>query len=130
MRVFTTTAAILFTVYPGFLKGPGVVTFSNHLLAYALAIYSILFTVVAIRANLEPNDRVEWMPLIEAYSYSSDLEQAENIILKLYGIPNLRENLCIYSLLQRANPNLTLPEEGMNFLTDRLCNSEWKSTSL
>jgi general stress protein CsbA len=80
----------------------------------------------AIRAHLEPNDRVEWMPLIEAYAYSGELEQAENIILKLYGIPNLRENLCMYSLLQRDNPNLALPEEGMNFLTDRLCNSDWK----
>ena len=81
----------------------------------------------AIHANLEPNDRVEWMSLIEAYAYSGELGQAEDIILKLYGIPNLRENLCMYSLLQRDNPNLILPEEGINFLTDRLCNSDWRS---
>jgi len=81
----------------------------------------------AIQANLEPNDRVEWMPLIEAYAYSGELEQAENIILKLYGIPNLREDLCLYSLKQQDNPSLDLPEEGMNFLTDRLCNSDWKN---
>ena len=55
----------------------------------------IAFGEEAIRANLEPNDRVEWMPLIEAYAYSGELEPAENIILKLYGIPNLRENLCM-----------------------------------
>jgi len=79
----------------------------------------------AIQANLEPNDRVEWMPLIEAYAYSGKLKQAENIILKLYGIPNLREDLCQYSLKQQDNPSLDLPEEGMNFLTDRLCNSQW-----
>jgi len=79
----------------------------------------------AIRANLEPNDRVEWMPLIEAYAYSGNFEKAENIIMKLYGIPNLREDLCLYSLKQQDNPSLNLPEEGMDFLTDRLCNSDW-----
>jgi hypothetical protein len=51
MRLFTASAAILFVVYPGFLEGPAAVTFSNHLIAYALAIYSILFTVVSLRAR-------------------------------------------------------------------------------
>ena len=51
MRLFTTSAAILFLVYPGFLEGPAAITFSNHLIAYALAIYSILFTVISLRAN-------------------------------------------------------------------------------
>jgi hypothetical protein len=51
MRLFTTSATILFVVYPGFLEGPAAVTFNNHLIAYALAIYSILFTVISIRSN-------------------------------------------------------------------------------
>jgi len=83
----------------------------------------------AIRADLEPNDRVEWMPLIEAYAYSGNFEKAENIIMKLYGIPYLRENLCMYSIKQKENPGLNLPGEGLDFLTDRLCNSQWRSAS-
>jgi len=51
MRLFTTSATILFVVYPGFLEGPAAITFSNHLIAYALAIYSILFTVISIRSH-------------------------------------------------------------------------------
>ena len=83
----------------------------------------------AMSANLEPQDRVEWMPLIEGYAYSGELEKAENIIMKLYGIPYLREKLCMYSIKQREDPGLNLPGEGLDFLTDRLCNSQWRSAS-
>jgi hypothetical protein len=83
----------------------------------------------AMSANLEPQERVEWMPLIEGYAYSGELEKAENIIMKLYGIPYLREKLCMYSIKQREDPGLNLPGEGLDFLTDRLCNSQWRSAS-
>ena len=80
----------------------------------------------AINAGFKPLDRSEWMPLIEAYAYKGNFEMAENIIVKLYEISNLRYNLCVSVLKQKENPGLTLPEEGMNFLTNRLCNSDWK----
>jgi len=51
MRLFTTTAAMLFAVYPGFLQWPNAVVYFTSLLTYTFAIYSILFTVIAIRAN-------------------------------------------------------------------------------
>jgi len=51
MRLFTTTAAMLFVVYPGFMQWPNAVVYSLALLSYTSAIYSILFTVIAIRAS-------------------------------------------------------------------------------
>jgi len=80
----------------------------------------------AINAGFKPLDRSEWMPLIEAFAYKGNFEMAENIIVKLYEISNLRYNLCVSVLKQKENPGPTLPEEGMNFLTNRLCNSDWK----
>jgi hypothetical protein len=78
----------------------------------------------AINAGFKPLDRSEWMPLIEGYSYRGDLEKAESIITKIYDITSLRYNLCISALKQRENPSFNFPEAGMNYLTDKLCNSQ------
>ncbi|MFN2233067.1 MAG: hypothetical protein ACK2U1_02475 [Anaerolineales bacterium] len=47
----TTTATLLFVVYPGFLQQPNANTFQNHLLGYLLAILSIAFTIRAIQTS-------------------------------------------------------------------------------
>jgi hypothetical protein len=78
----------------------------------------------AINSGFEPLDQSEWMPLIEGYAFSGELEKAGNIISKIYDITNLRYNLCISVLKERENPSLNFPEVGMNFLTDKLCNSQ------
>jgi hypothetical protein len=75
----------------------------------------------AINAGFKPLDRSEWMPLIEAYAYKGNFEMAENIIVKLYEISNLRYNLCVSVLTQKGNPALNLPIGGVDFLLDRLC---------
>ena len=43
----TTTATLLFVIYPGFLQQPNANTFQNHLFGYLLAILSIAFTIRA-----------------------------------------------------------------------------------
>ena len=48
---FTTLAAILFVVYPGFLQQPNGNTFSNQLLGYTLSLVSIAFSLIAVRAT-------------------------------------------------------------------------------
>jgi len=75
----------------------------------------------AINAGFKPLDQSEWMPLIEGYAYSGDLEKANSIIVKLYDVSNLRYNLCISVLKQKENPDLNLPATGIDFLLDRLC---------
>lgn len=45
------TSTVLFLVYPGFLSQPDAATKQNHLLGYACALYSIAFTLNAIRAR-------------------------------------------------------------------------------
>ena len=47
----TTIAALLFAVYPGFLQQPNAATFKNLLLGYDLAIFSILATILAVKAK-------------------------------------------------------------------------------
>lgn len=47
----TTIAALLFAVYPGFLQQPNAATFKNLLLGYDLALFSILASIQAIKAN-------------------------------------------------------------------------------
>jgi len=47
----TTIAALLFAVYPGFLQQPNAATFKNLLLGYDLAIFSILATLLAVKAK-------------------------------------------------------------------------------
>lgn len=75
----------------------------------------------AINAGFEPLDQSEWMPLIEGYAYSGDLEKANSIIAKIYDVSNLRYNLCVSVLKQKENPGLNLPAVGVDFLLDRLC---------
>ena len=75
----------------------------------------------AINAGFKPLDQSEWMPLIEAYAYSGDLEKANSIIVKIYDVSNLRYNLCISVLKQKENPGPNLPVVGVDFLLDRLC---------
>jgi hypothetical protein len=75
----------------------------------------------AVRAGFEPLDQSEWMPLIEAYAYSGDLEKANSVISKIYNNSNLRYNLCVSVLTQKGNPGLNLPIGGVDFLLDRLC---------
>ena len=75
----------------------------------------------AVRAGFEPLDQSEWMPLIEGYAYSGDLEKANSVIAKIYNDPNLRYNLCVSVLTQKGNPGLNLPVGGVDFLLDRLC---------
>jgi hypothetical protein len=75
----------------------------------------------ALNASFEPLDQSEWMPLLEGYAYSGDLEKANSLIGKVSIDSNLRYNLCISVLTQSANPDLNLPGEGVDFLLDRLC---------
>jgi hypothetical protein len=48
----TTIAALLFSVYPGFLQQPNAATFKNLLLGYDLALLSILATILAVKTHL------------------------------------------------------------------------------
>lgn len=48
-KIETTTAAILFFIYPGFLQWPNANTKSNHLTTHTLAILSICLTVAAFQ---------------------------------------------------------------------------------
>lgn len=49
-RKFTTFAmAALFMVYPGFFQQTNAVTFSNHFISYGLSLFSVIFTLLAIR---------------------------------------------------------------------------------
>ncbi|HET7009784.1 MAG TPA: hypothetical protein VFI11_03325 [Anaerolineales bacterium] len=47
----TTSAALLFLVYPGFLQQPNANTFSNHLFGYAAGILSLAATAEAIHSD-------------------------------------------------------------------------------
>jgi len=75
----------------------------------------------AVRAGFEPLDQSEWMPLIEGYAFTGDLEKANSVIAKIYNDSNLRYNLCVSVLTQKGNPGLNLPIGGVDFLLDRLC---------
>jgi hypothetical protein len=48
--VMTTSAAVLFLIYPGFLQQPNANTFSNHLSGYAAGILSLAATVEALHS--------------------------------------------------------------------------------
>lgn len=51
-RPFQTTAmALLFIAYPGFLQQPNANTFSNQLFGYALSIFSICLTLLAVQSE-------------------------------------------------------------------------------
>jgi hypothetical protein len=50
-KIETTTAAILFFIYPGFLQWPNANTKSNHLTTYTPAILSICLTVAAAQTR-------------------------------------------------------------------------------
>lgn len=50
-KIETTTVAILFFIYPGFLQWPNANTKSNHLTTYTLAILSICLTVAAFQTR-------------------------------------------------------------------------------
>ncbi len=50
-KIETTTAAVLFFIYPGFLQWPNANTKSNHLTTHTLAILSICLTVAAFQAR-------------------------------------------------------------------------------
>jgi len=71
--------------------------------------------------GFKPLDPSEWMPLIEGYAYTGDLEKANGVIARVYDNLNLRYNLCTSVLKQKENPKLQLPTNGMAFLLDRLC---------
>jgi hypothetical protein len=75
----------------------------------------------AINAGFIPLDQSEWMPLIEAYAYTGNVEKANSIILKIYDDANLRYNLCVSVLAQEGSPGLNLTVGGVDFLLDRLC---------
>ncbi len=44
----TLAAALLFLIYPGYLRQPNAIQYQNHLINYTLAIFSIAFTVKAL----------------------------------------------------------------------------------
>lgn len=48
---FSTTAAAIFLVYPGFMEQSIALTFSNHFIGINLAIFSIVFTVKALQSS-------------------------------------------------------------------------------
>jgi hypothetical protein len=50
-KIETTTAAILFFIYPGFLQWPNANTKSNHLTTHTIAILSICLTVAAFQTR-------------------------------------------------------------------------------
>ncbi len=50
LRLLSVLAAVLFIVYPGFLAQPNAATKINHLLGYGSALFSIAFTLQAVRA--------------------------------------------------------------------------------
>jgi len=47
--IVTFAMAVLFMVYPGFFQQTNAVTFSNHFISYGLSIFSVVFTLLAIR---------------------------------------------------------------------------------
>ncbi|MAT45577.1 MAG: hypothetical protein CL609_24875 [Anaerolineaceae bacterium] len=48
---FNLSAAIIFLVYPGFMQQPIALTFSNHYIGYDLAIFSLIFSILAIKSR-------------------------------------------------------------------------------
>ncbi|HTX78219.1 MAG TPA: hypothetical protein VMC62_01055 [Longilinea sp.] len=50
-KVETSLVVLIFVVYPGFLQEPSANTFSNQFIAYTAAIFSILATVVFLKAK-------------------------------------------------------------------------------
>ncbi len=50
-KIETTIAALLFAVYPGFLQQPNAATFKNLLLGYDFALFSILVSILALKAK-------------------------------------------------------------------------------
>ena len=50
-KLETTLMTLLYVVYPGFFQQPNVGTFMNHLMAYAVAIFSLACTVQALKAD-------------------------------------------------------------------------------
>ncbi|HQN04297.1 MAG TPA: hypothetical protein PK174_02660 [Anaerolineaceae bacterium] len=44
-------AALLLVLYPGFLDMPNAIDYQSHILAFTLAVFSILFTVIAIQLH-------------------------------------------------------------------------------
>ena len=50
-RLMTTSMAVLFVVYPGFLQQPNANTFSNQLLTYTTGLFSIALTLAAVTAH-------------------------------------------------------------------------------
>jgi hypothetical protein len=59
-KIETTFIALLFLVYPGFYQQPNAATFKNLLLAYAAAMFSLAFTIQALKAQSSTH-RVLWM---------------------------------------------------------------------
>jgi hypothetical protein len=50
-RYFSTTAAAIFLLYPGFMEQSIALTFSNHFIGINLAIFSIIFTIKAVQTG-------------------------------------------------------------------------------
>lgn len=48
-RLATFSMAALFIVYPGFFHQTNAITFSNHFISYGLSIFSVVFTLLAVR---------------------------------------------------------------------------------
>ena len=77
----------------------------------------------AMEAGFQPQDLSEWMPLIEAYTYSGDLNEAMKLLDKVRVDSALSYNLCLSVLNQKNNMDLNLTETGFIFLSHNLCST-------
>lgn len=88
----TTSMAILFVIYPGFLQQPNANTFQNHFFSYAAGLTSILLTVLALKG------RPRWQVLM--LTALSMLFGLANLLIYEYmiGLEGLRIVLIWYVL--------------------------------
>lgn len=89
-RLATTAMAVLFMVYPGFLQQTIALTFSNHMIGYALGLFSLVFTVLAVqqpswprRLGLIALALVTELAYLFLYEYMIGLEVARLVLVAL-----------------------------------------------
>jgi hypothetical protein len=97
-KLETTFVTLLFVVYPGFYQQPNALTYKQLLLAYTAAIFSLVFTVYAIRAKQTVKTILFTMAAVLLFLLYVLIYEA------LVGIEAVRLGLIFY-ILNRENEN-------------------------
>lgn len=76
----------------------------------------------ALAAGLEPTDRVEWLPLVQAFAYCGRMDDAEKYVERIRESEYLRFESCKF--FTNAAESTTKNQEnkaGANWLRERIC---------